>query len=241
MNRVYVTGDVHGVNDVHKFNSRAFTEGKDLDKQDYVIIAGDFGFIWEREPDRTEEHWMNWLSNKPWTTLVVPGNHENYERINKLPIQEMFGAPVRIYNKDIILLERGNVYTIAGKTFWIMGGALSIDKASRIHGVSYWMEEIPDYKEMDYGISELQKVHGEVDYVITHTCPRSWVPKVASGLWGGAKYNDPTTAYLEEILKIYLFKYKTWYFGHFHRDQRFYDEDGKNYATVLYHNIEEIK
>ena len=43
---IYVTGDIHLNHDSAKLNSTFFPEGKILTKNDYVIICGDFGFIW---------------------------------------------------------------------------------------------------------------------------------------------------------------------------------------------------
>lgn len=42
---IYVTGDTHGVIDIGKLGFKNFPEGKNLTKNDYVIICGDFGFV----------------------------------------------------------------------------------------------------------------------------------------------------------------------------------------------------
>ena len=235
--RVFVAGDLHGTHDIKKLTSKFWKTGNSLDKQDYLVIAGDFGFIWANEILATERYWMKWFQDKPWTTLVVPGNHENYNRIFALPITEMFGGKVRQYNDSVIFLERGETYTIANKTFWVMGGGLSIDKEYRIVDISYWMQELLTYNEMDYGIEKLQEVHGDVDYVITHAAPYSWLYKVL-GTYPSVdpKYKDPTCQYLDEILKVYLYEYKCWLFGHYHRDIDLYNEK----ARGLYYEIVEL-
>ena len=44
---IYVTGDTHGEHDFEKLV--AFAERRpQLTKEDYVIIAGDFGVVWRR-------------------------------------------------------------------------------------------------------------------------------------------------------------------------------------------------
>ena len=43
MSRVFVTGDTHGDMDIKKMNMRYFPLQKELTKDDYLIIAGDFG------------------------------------------------------------------------------------------------------------------------------------------------------------------------------------------------------
>lgn len=53
-----------------------------------MIVCGDFGLIWDMKPSRAEEYWMKWLSEKPWITLFVDGNHENFDRLKNYPITE---------------------------------------------------------------------------------------------------------------------------------------------------------
>ena len=40
---IYITGDTHIPTDVGKLSSKRFPEQKNLTKNDYVIICGDFG------------------------------------------------------------------------------------------------------------------------------------------------------------------------------------------------------
>ncbi len=41
MNQIFFTGDIHGSIDIQKLNATNFPEGKNLTKDDYVIICGD--------------------------------------------------------------------------------------------------------------------------------------------------------------------------------------------------------
>jgi hypothetical protein len=212
MSRIFICGDTHATIDIDKLLPNNFTTGQELTKQDYVIIAGDFGFIWKSKLSSDEQHWKQWFDNQPWTTLIVPGNHENYDRIFELPKIESFNGTVRKYSNSILLLERGETYIIGNNTFWVMGGALSIDKDRRILAVSYWPQEIPSYSEMNHGIDTLHKLHGKVDYIITHASPVSWIHKVLynHGMFSSTnhKYQDPTAEYLNEILDNHLVYYK---------------------------------
>ena len=165
---IYLTGDIHGDHSINKLASSDFPEGKTLTKDDYVIILGDFGLLWKHEPDAQEKYWMKWLTNKPWTTIVVPGNHENWDRIYDLDITNKFGSPIRKYNDSIYFMKRGEIYEIEGKTFFNMGGAISIDRDQRILGVSWWNEEIPTEEEFQYGFDNLEKIGWEVDYILGH-------------------------------------------------------------------------
>ena len=41
---IYITGDCHS--NFERFNTRNFPEQKEMTKDDYVIICGDFGGVW---------------------------------------------------------------------------------------------------------------------------------------------------------------------------------------------------
>lgn len=48
-----------------------------MTKDDYVIICGDFGGVWDYKiSSPSENYWLDWLNDKPFTTLFVDGNHE---------------------------------------------------------------------------------------------------------------------------------------------------------------------
>lgn len=70
-NKIFITGDIHAYLDISKLDDDNFLEGKKLTKDDYVIICGDFGLVWNNSP--LEYQWRDWLKNKPWTTLFVDG------------------------------------------------------------------------------------------------------------------------------------------------------------------------
>lgn len=57
--------------DLYKLNSKFFREGKKLTKDDYVIICGDFGGVWDK--GEYDKYVQNWYNERPWTTLFVDG------------------------------------------------------------------------------------------------------------------------------------------------------------------------
>lgn len=83
--RVFITGDTHGNIDWHKLNSTKFEQGKELTKNDFIIVCGDFGGVWYG--NTTDEYIQNWYNNKPWTTLFIDGNHENFDLLEQYPIE----------------------------------------------------------------------------------------------------------------------------------------------------------
>ena len=229
MNKIIVTGDIHG-NPFQRLNLENFPEGKTYTKEDYVIILGDFGLVWD---DSAMEHsCLDWLENKPWTTLFIDGNHENYDLLNKFPIEEWGGGRVQKIRSSVIHLLRGEVYDIGGYKFLAMGGARSHDiqdgvlevgdprikiwkkddfKLFRINHISWWEEEIPNEKERKNALKNLAENDYKVDYILTHEAPSSDVILMDHLLY----HPDEYSKWLEMEIRQKV-KYKKWFFGHYH-------------------------
>jgi len=171
MSRLFITGDTHGEMSIGRLSHTNWPEGRTLTKDDYVIIAGDFGLLWCGVPDKVEKYWIKWLNEKPWTTLFIDGNHDNHERLNSLENAYRFGSDVGKVSDSVFHLRRGEVYKIAGHRIFTFGGAVSIDKANRKEHLSWWKEEVPSWAECEHGLKNLSEQKDEVDYIITHTCP----------------------------------------------------------------------
>ena len=229
MNKIIVTGDIHG-NPFQRLNVENFPEGKTYTKEDYVIILGDFGLVWD---DSAMEHsCLDWLENKPWTTLFIDGNHENYDLLNKFPIEEWGGGRVQKIRSSVIHLLRGEVYDIGGYKFLAMGGARSHDiqdgilevgdprikiwkkddfKFFRINHISWWEEEIPNEKKKKNALKNLAENDYKVDYILTHEAPSSDVILMDHLLY----HPDEYSKWLEMEIRQKV-KYKKWFFGHYH-------------------------
>lgn len=234
MNRVFVTGDTHGgqVGDAKKLSTRNWSEGATLDKEDYLIVVGDFGYVWNiLQSSKEEEYNYRWFAEKPWTTLFVDGNHENFDRLEKLPELEMFGGKVGKLTDNIYHLKRGEIYTIAGIEILTMGGGTSIDKIYRTENITWWPQEAP--KELEYVncLNNLKEHDNKVDVILTHDCSKRIydlfdIPKYADGI-------SQLQSFLEQLEKTVDFD--KWYFGHYHQDYKFDDKH-----EVLYQNVREI-
>lgn len=227
---IYVTGDTHGNNDILKlYDLAAKTPG--LDKDDYVIIAGDFGGVWNRKTLFAD---LDNYSNLPFTTLFVDGNHENYDLLRTFPVNEWNGGKVQMIRPDIIHLMRGQVYEIDGRTFFTFGGATSIDKYMRREGLSWWSEERPSDDDLREGIDNLKRFENNVDYIITHSCDEKalWYPPLRTREFKMGVYpENQMLSYFEDILT-----YRHWYFGHYHMDADLTDK-----KTVLYQKIVRLR
>ncbi len=230
---IYITGDCH--QDFRRFNTRIFPEQKEMTKEDYVIICGDFGGVWNQGGESKEEkHLLDWLEDKTFTTLFVDGNHENFDRLLSYPEEEWHEGRVHRIRPSVIHLMRGQVFEIDGKSIFAFGGAGSHDIDGgilepedpdfkrkkrrldqgwlpyRINHVSWWRQELPAREEMEEGRRNLAAHGYRVDFIVTHCCASS-----TQVLLGGSMYQpDIATDYLEEIRQKTQFK--KWFFGHYH-------------------------
>lgn len=227
---IYITGDTHGF-EFKKLNSDNFPQNKDLTKNDYVIITGDFGLVWNNNPE--ELFWRQWLERKNFTTLFIDGNHENFEMLNKYPIESWNGGNVRKISDSIIHLMRGQVFTIDDKKIFTFGGATSVDKLYRKEGISWWEQELPNVKEMNEGLDNLKKHNNKVDYILTHTTSTSTL-NILGKYYNFIPEYDTLTNYFDIISNE--IEYTHWYFGHFHQDLEIIEKQ-----TVTYNKIHEIK
>ncbi|AUN22538.1 metallophosphatase [Clostridium botulinum] len=208
---IYITGDTHIPIDIERLN---FLDCKNLMKNDYVTICGDFGGVWENS--EIELCYREWLQSKPWTTLFIDGNHENFDLLNSYKVEEWHGGKVHFITENIIHLMRGQVFNINELKFWTMGGATSTDKENRREHITWWKEEVPDSNEMREGLSNLEKHNNEVDYILTHTCFNSVLKDITEIFGFQPKPEENLNKYLEIIEEKVDFKH--WYFGHFHED-----------------------
>ena len=221
---LYITGDTHGTIDISKIENFAGSMGNHLTRQDFLCVLGDWGAIWygsERD-DVLLDEWESY----PWTTLVIFGNHENYDAIAKYPFSHCFGGRVQFIRPHIIALQRGEVYTICDKKIFTFGGARSIDKAYRIEGISWWPQEEPSDSEYQNGLANLDKAGWKVDYIFSHTGDS----KSNESLYSSHSYSEPVSKYFDTIKE--KLEYEHHYFGHHHCDEHI---DKKN--TVLYDRI----
>ena len=229
MNRLLLTGDTHGSIDINKLSYKKFPLTRELDKNDYVCILGDFGCVWNL--DNEDNYWLDWLESRPFTTLFLPGNHECYPLLRSFPEEQWCGGTIRRIRPSIIMLERGEIFNIANTTFFCMGGARSVDRAYRKEGISYWPDEMPSQYEYEKAANNLGKINFNVDYILTHCAPNYLVDK----LFPYENQHDELTSFLEKYVRANT-TFSRWFMGHYHID-RSYDNQKYN---ILYNDIIEL-
>lgn len=249
---VYITGDCHA--DFRKFSTHNFPDQKDMTRDDIVIVCGDFG-IWHDNGE--ERYWLKWLNDKPFTTVFVDGNHENFDRLygNEFPVVDFHGGKAHQIREHIYHLMRGYVFEFDGKKFFAFGGASSHDikdgildcddfdsphdfyqtikrwyaedKWFRINHVSWWKQELPTQDELAFGLQTLIRNKNKVDYIISHCCPQ----EVASMC--GFREPDVLTSWFNIV--AHTVQFDKWFFGHYHDNRQIM---GK--FIMLYERIERI-
>lgn len=247
---IYITGDCH--QNFVRFNTRNFPEQKEMTKDDYVIICGDFGGVWNKDIEsKQEKALMDWLESKPFTTLFVEGNHENFDRLYSYPVEEWHGGKVHKIRPSVIHLMRGQIFEIDGKKIFTFGGASSHDIDGgileltepgyknkkeilerewipyRVNHLSWWKEELPSEEEMVEGRRNLEAHGNEVDFIVTHCCSTSTQAVIGNGMYKKDYLND----YLEEVKQTV--KYKKWFFGHYHDNRNVSAEEILVYEQMV--------
>lgn len=224
---IYITGDIHGSYDISKLNTKSFPIQKKLTRDDYLIICGDFGLVWDNS--NHDLYWRKWLEDKPWTTLWIDGNHENFDLLKEYPKEDKYGGKIQKISEHVLHLCRGYVFEIDNKKIFAFGGAESHDKEYRKLGISMWNDEMPTSEEMEQGRKSLDAVGWNVDIVITHSLPTS----IQSDICNEFFYypSNELTDYFEEINS--RLNFKQWFSGHYHRDKIYDDRYQLIYNHIL--------
>jgi hypothetical protein len=164
-NRSFIFGDLHGNsnNELKFIDKKNFPDQKGLTKEDVFIQLGDFGYVWYYEKTaelyKKDMHHLNLIANKKFTTLVVPGNHENYDIINSLPIVDKWGGKVyelKLKDNSIFFAIRGEIYIINGKKYFTFSGATTSTTEGRFSYADY--ESGEKFKKKKYRYGELKKI-----------------------------------------------------------------------------------
>ena len=101
-----------------------------------------------------------------------------------------------------------------------------MDKSMRLayqeeYGIPIWFqEELPSDEEYRRAIHALADHKHTVDYILTHTAPRSIIPRVI-GVYPD-HHDLELTGFLDWVYHEVTFR--TWFFGHFHTDKIINDQ-----------------
>lgn len=224
---IYFTGDTHGgYRSIIKFANRFH-----LLRTDVIVILGDAGYNYYGG-ERDAEAKLHLSHVKP-TILCIHGNHEiRPTNIPTYKTREWNGGIVWYEEEypNLLFAKDGEIYTLNGLNYLAIGGAYSVDKHLRIRrGVGWWEDEQPSDETKRY-VEEQIRAH-KVDVILSHTCPRKYIPtEVFLPMVDQSTVDNSTEIWLDQIEEVV--NYKAWYCGHWHTDKRI------DRMHFLYHTFE---
>lgn len=206
---ICVIGDTHG--DYSRFSHKKI---KALKKDDFLVICGDFGFVWDGS-DR-EKAILKKIGAKRFTTLFLTGSHDNYDLLEQYPEEDFLGGRARNISGKLYMLSSGGIFDLNGHKAYVFGGGQAADIDVRIENSTWWEQELPDEAQLESGRKRLEAAGGKVDYIFTHEPPGS----LAEFLQTGKQAVLPMSR-----LNIYFDKmkseiaFKMWFFGKLHKNK----------------------
>lgn len=234
--RVFITGDKHG--DFSFLDD--FCATYHTTQNDVLIVLGDAGILYYGAKSRREKYTKDMISRCPVTLFCVRGNHEDRaeDRV-EMVMKEIFDNTV-YYDpcySNILYAIDGCRYEINNESFFVIGGAYSVDKFYRLTmGWKWNPKEQLTNEEMLRIEEKIEERH--FNHILAHTCPFSWEPTYLflRGL-DQSTVDNTMEHWLEDIVRHC--SWDNYWFGHFHGDNMDICGDGK--VHMLFNDIKEIK
>jgi hypothetical protein len=175
-------GDVHGKYDRYK---------KIAKQANRSIQVGDFG--------------MGFSPQHPFSYSKTPGQHTNHKFIrgNHDSPSHCAKQAAKWWIPDGSVLQDKMMF---------VGGALSIDKASRVEGVSYWSDEELSHERFHHIINTYETVKPLV--MVTHEAPEYIIREVMTW-YNKSRIPSHTREAFQQMWEIH--SPALWVFGHWHQ------------------------
>ena len=188
---ICVTGDLHG--DLTRLSAPVLRK---LKKGDALIITGDFGCIWDGS--KKEQKTLKRLGKKKYNILFVEGVHENFELLEKYPVEEWCGGKTRLISGNLRQLMRGQYYEIAQKKVFAFGGGQSDENNSYLEpdDEQKWLRELPTDEELAEGLQNLAAHDNFADIIVTYEPPARMIEFIDIGTTSRNHINT----YLDTVL-----------------------------------------
>jgi len=224
----YFLGDIHGewgviLNHLRKFSDFDLEEKRNI----CYIQVGDFGIGYNKvEIEFRKLQVLNEeLATRESDLFIIRGNHDDPEWFQSDKYDKY-----KEQLTNIFFVPDYTVLNIDWENILFVGGAVSIDRNyNKMYGGKYWEDEIVKF---DF---ELVKGLRDIDRMICHTSPDFVEPLVFNNLVYRYAMNDDLllddlrnergnmTKLVTEVMNNN--KLKGFYYGHFHRNYRFYHNE----------------
>ena len=232
---LYFHGDIHG-NIIDNFSYRHNPEMRTLTENDYLIVLGDCGVPWNYATEKRDSYELRWLNERPYKTIFITGNHDNYDLIEQMPQIDFYNGVARqaVFKgetfENIVYIDKPTVLDIQEQHILVIPGADSHDiqdgiidgtdpnwkklfktawknwKRVRVSHITWWPQEKLQIDE----IEKILKTDNNFDFILSHECPSSQL------IYFRRRFS-PTDGeiYLEQVKE--KVDYKIWLHGHMHQ------------------------
>lgn len=255
MNKIFLCGDLH--QDFYPIEAFLERINYQIDCSDKIIILGDFCANYFCNGDAREEYFKKKINSIGCEFLIIRGNHE--ERVSNLisndwelhiknsyslsPISQKENYSYYIekkYPNICYLPDEPSIIYLNGYRFLILPGAYSVDKFYRIKKHLKWFKDEQMTEEEMNQVRNFIAENNKFDFILSHTCPSSLVPKdlfikdVDQSL-----VDNSMEDFFEEVRQ--KTSYKAWVWGHFH-EYRYYglDEQGRQHLMLFNDSLIEL-
>lgn len=230
---LYFTGDVHG--NIKGLLYRLDRMGIPHTPDQIIVLLGDVGVNYlQNIADYVNK---KRLQDSGRTYFCIHGNHEmRPESITSY--QELLGNFGMVYVEqefpNLQFAKDGELYDLEGYKTLVLGGAYSVDKFYRLECGARWFADEQITPERRKAILKQITTFGQLDLILSHTCPYSWQPTdlFLNGL-DQSTVDNSMEKWLEEV-EIHL-NYRHWLFAHFHDDRKINSK-----VTMLFNTIKNI-
>lgn len=236
---LFITGDTHG-KVIERFSYRQNPALRQLTNDDIIFVLGDFGQPFGPSTLNEAEYVFKFLNDKPWTTFIIGGNHDDYGFWQSCPKVKILNgnarqAKLRGMTYDVFFIDEMSIFDIDNFHILTIPCAESHDVDNlldpkdpmfkrkrqlckrhnewfRVIGQSWWPQEKMNVQHN----AEFMEHHinEHFDFIFTHDAPaliNSWFKRPGDP----ARRNSTAgQLFLEEIRKTADFD--TWFHGHFH-------------------------
>ena len=212
---IYFSGDIHG----SPWGVKKFCQKAGLTKDDILILLGDVGANYYG--DWRDDEMKGVLANLAPTILCIHGNHEMRPQVvDDYHAAEWNGGKVWLQDRfpNLLFAQDGEIFTLNGLNYIVIGGAYSVDKYYRLaRGYNWWADEQPSQEIKAYVEKQLRE--NEIDVVLSHTCPYKYEPReMFLPMVDQSSVDDSTERWLDTIEE--RTDYVAWFCGHWHTDKR---------------------